>query len=1211
MIRLHAKAGLLGEGQVTTREIPWRQGLTARHLFDGARAHLPRSVEVGLAVNGRRLRGGELDVQLQDGAEVVVGAVPDGIEIGTMLVYALVAAFVSTAVSYVASLLMPKPKPAGVPQDRGDDSSATYSWSGVQTQYGQGFPVPFVYGRHRVGGQVIYTDVFAGANTGSTGGVRELLRLALALGEGPMHRVGDTVLAERDGLGGLNGDPPGLPIPSEIRVNQNLLDHTAPQPGVKVWLRPGSMNQGPLPSNPFRGATTVFGVSTALNEDNAQATFTYSGTDMVSAAAFVLVFPAGIYAQDNSGNLVAAPVDLEFSWRYSGETSWRNLWRSGTANTLASVRFGSVPSAAPVAGSLGGDFLLGGGAVAGPLELRVRRLPGTPAPTGTQVVSQCTWRQAAVNINQQLAYPRVALLGLELEATGRLQGSLPELSVLVDGLLVRVWDSTLGWSPRCWDVPAAPFNWMQRAPGRNPAWIALDFLLSPWGLGEWLTEDHLDLEAFRRWSIFCDQDPNPSSPWGEAAFCCDLVGDSPRPAWEVLLAICSAGRAVPVMNGQKISVIYQYRDAHSDALVTVPAKAAVQLFTSGNVQDLQVTWMPKASRPTAIQFQFLNEDKLHAQDVLTVEDSEGTLNDPTAYNGDQWRPEVAQAYGVTRESQLRREGLVTHRMNRLVRREVTFRTGPWALALHPGDLFELEHDVLKPFAADVPMSCAVLVGGAVTTKVTVDHVVTGTGLQLVVRNPDGEPEVATVDSLAAAAGGTELTLLTAVTCAAGAPAVVGKVAKLTETYQCVSIGMAGDLQREVRGVQWVPEVFEPIAEADFGTDDPTPGVPQEQAAYAGPPMAADLAVVPDQDGGHLVTWTRIDTGRRARVWVQDAAVGTWSLVAEVPTGNAARVRMFSPWRSYTVAVSLGNAWDTFSAPEVSTQLSFTAEEFPAVMPPAARRLQAWNLGPGLLLAWEEQDGRELAYFELRAGRSWASATPLYRGRQAQVLLATPRICGTYQVAPRWRNGLFGARATVTPAAAWTPDGLVQKASRDELSSTPGGTLTDLTYNGTSDQLELSTGKLTGTYLTLELDPGSYVGPWYWQVRWDSEELDDTPIDDVAGNVDSGEAAWRTVDTRPASVGLVGVDFDDLVDDFTALIDDTPDDVLVGVNAGEPGENTEALVESRFHDGSSWGAWRPHRDGVVTAQKMQVRVTLRRQSTSYQRNLVQLDLRAFI
>lgn len=1196
-VTVHAKAGLFGHGAVHTWQMP--AGCTPRQLLEAAADRLPRSVPLGCAVNGQRIQGKALDMPLQPGAQIVFAGVPDGIEIGTLVIYALVSAAVSVAVSYVASLLVPPPKPPGQALERGDETSPANAWSGVQTNYGQGQVVGIVLGEHKVGGQVIYTDVQGGDGFQATSGDPEALSLVLALGEGPMRRVGNTVLGEIDNLGASQ------PIPSTIKVEGNLLDSTVVAASTRVWLRPGTLQQAPLPSTYFAGTSTVqLAGGNELRTLNDTTTTTYSDADAISAARLVITFPAGVYAQLPNGSRITAEFTVRPQWRPVGESAWRFFYRGQQAQTTIVLGAGIANTTRTV--SLLLSFTSNGSAVDGPIEVQLQRLDFTAnsMPAGATVVNGCILRQVSWQQRQQLGYPRLALVGLYLPASDKVQGNLPTVTMTVQGLLVRVWDSTTGWSAPTWDVPAAPFDWHTYEPGRNPAWLALAFALAPFGAGQWLTEADIDLPAWRRFACWCDQTAAAES---EAAFRCDLVIDSPRPIWETLQRICSAGRGTPIFIGAKLSVIYQYRDAHSDALCSVPDKAPVQLFTSGNVEDLQVSWLPVHLRPTALLYQITNAAKDYAQDVVPVEDTESTINDPNEPEQDRWRPETVQAYGITRVSQVRREGLFTHRVNRLMGRQVTFRTGPWALALMPGDNFELEHETLRPFAADVPMSCSMRGDVVASTTVVVDHAITGSGLQLVVRDPDGVPQRANVNSYLAVPGGTQLTLATAVTCDGGAPAVVGKIDKLVEEYLTVSVGQAGSLKREVLAVQWVPEVFDTTGADALAPDVMIDGAPS-QSETNGNPMAADLRAVPDDAGGHWIGWTVTGRSSGARVWILDTAAGAWWLAAQT-TATEVRVAALLPGRSYRIAVALASSRGTWQEPTAATATDLVPEEYPAAIPPKARGLAASTKPEGLLLEWQEQDGTQLSYFEVRAGRSWVSAAPVYRGRACTWLASRPPALGTYQVAARWRNGLFGDRAVLT-VAPWVPAGMVEKVSSDELATTPGGTATGLTYDGAGLLLELAAGKLVGTYETTELDPG-YVAPWFWQVRADSLELDNRTVDDHAEEAAGGDAQAATVDSMPASPARAGSSWLDVVDDHVELIDDQADAVGCGVDAGEPGALTATRLDSRYHDGSSWGAWAPHVDGIVQARKMQVRATLRRDSLLQQRQLVQLELLAFI
>lgn len=1192
MINLHCKPGLLGEGQVHHVSIPSARGLTARRLLEIAR-HAPqmrRHAPLGVAVNGRRLKDRELDIELPDGAEVVVASPQQGIEIGTILVTVLISALASAAVSYAASLLLPKPKPSGVPQDRGDQSSATYAWDGITTSYGQGLPVPFGYGRHGVGGQVIDSAVEASMNSA------DVLRVVLAIGEGPIWRVGDQLAGEQNAIGAGSLTP----LPAEIRINDLL--QLQLQTEVRAWIRSGELNQSPLPF-PFAGAAVTVTIAASLDDENAEAVYAWTEDEEIGSIAITIAFPSGIYVQNSQGvqNPVTWPWRLE--WRPAGDVAWRFLAESQRTVVGGQVVHQQLLAFASTAMTAQASMPPG---VFGPIDIRLRREVRPSQPAG-QIVDHGVWRQVTIRAPHVFAYPGVALLGLEVRANSQLQGSNPQFQVRCDMRPVRVWDESTGWSEPCWDVPSAPFNWMNFPPGRNPAWIALDFILNEdFGLGRWWNADQVDLAAFRRWSILCDSEPNPADPWGEAAFCVDFLADAPRPAWERLLQICSAGRATPVLVGSKLSVVYQYRDAHSDALVSVPAKTPVQLFTSSNVEDLQVTWLTRRNRATTLQYQFLNEARAYAQDVIPVEDPEGTQNDPNDPFADTQLPEPVQAYGVVRESQLLREGVFTHRLQRECTREVTFRTGPWSLASQVGDLFRLEHEVLRPFASDVPMSCTIHQAGVGEITMIVDHVVTGTGLRVVWRDPDGEPQEAAVVTLTALSGGrTEIEIDAPGSWVAGAPAVVGKVAKLTDTYQVATIGLAQEIKREVRGLQWTPDAFEPIGpdffEGSTGEDGPVEEVVSEL-------LGLSVEIEAMARGGHVLSWSTPETGGVARVWVRWSEIDAWVLLGET-RGTSLETRALTPHRTYDITVAVEQR-GAFRAPEQLDAVTITAPEFPRLAPPPCRRLRAEQVGAGVLFSWPAQGRWDLWYYELRAGQQWVTAKPVYRGQLEEVWLAEPPADTKFWLAARSISGLYGDPATVV-VASWSPEESLPQAHSDELASTPPGTLDGLAYDGSTQKLAFAAAALQGSYVAEELDPG-YVAPWRWQVRCDHVLYDDLTVGEETGTCGDGEAAWSTCACRPPSVGMPGLAIDDgLVGDDVGLIgDDSPLETAAG-GVGEVGTLGAVILESRYHDGVSWGDWTRHVDGEVVSRKIQVRARLERAHSRMHVELTELQATAFL
>ncbi|MBL9076998.1 MAG: hypothetical protein JNL08_05820 [Planctomycetes bacterium] len=1186
VLRVAAKEGLLGEGKIHRIEIPSAAGMTARRVIDVVRK-LPSFERrpLAVAVNGRRLTDRETDLQLPDGAEVLVASTQHGAEVGAFIVQALITAVIGAAINYVVSLVLPKPKRPGLPQERGEESSATYAWDGIQTSYGQGQPVPFGYGRHAVGGQVIYSEVSETSTTGGLAG--EYLRLLLALGEGPIHRVGDVVAGEQDLLG-FTG-----PLPSSIRINR--IDLVGPtQFGVLAWLRAGEINQSPIGA-PFAGAATTYSVSQSLQTPSSESVFAIDGSDEIASLSLLVSFPNGLYVQDPLGALTGAQWPWILFWRPSGEATWRQIAQStpGAYWHLPPGGLLTIAATLPPGTSL-------------PIEVRLQRLGWTAPPAG-QISDYSVWRHIVVYDSREFSYPGVAILGLQVRAEGRLQGALPQIQVTCDLLKVRVWDESTGWSEPCWDVPPAPFNWMQRPPGRNPAWQAADLCLDELkGLGRWIKEDDLDLPSLRRWSLFCDTEPNAADPWDEAAFQCDVVFDSPRPAWERLLQICAAGRCSPVWVGRKLTFVYQYRDAHSDSLVSVPAKTPVQLFTSTNVEDLRINWLTKRGRSTVIQYQFLNEAKNYEQDVLTIEDPEGTQNDRDNPLADVWQPEVTQAYGVTRESQLLREGVFTHRLQRLVTHEIVFVTGPWALAATVGDLVLVENEVLRPFAADVPMSCTIEADVVASDTVVVDHVVSGSSLRIVFRNPDGEPAEVAISSLTALPGGrTQLLLASPISAIAGAPAVVGAVAKLTKPYLIVGIGLTQDMRREVRCLEWKPAAFDPIGPDFFSevtADDPAPGGSTEPEVF----------VQALREGGHSISWSSgPSTTRRARVWAQRDGVGAWLLLGESVTGSLV-TRVLGTQQGFRIAISIDDGRGSFPPVESLVGTSVVVPEFPPITLPPIRRLTVEAHAGGLLFRWPEQWQRDFDYYELRAGASWLTARAVYRGKLAEAFVGCPPSATVFQVAARSVSGLYGEAAVVTLLEPWQPECRVAYLDRDELASSPGGTLDSLVYDDVAKVLRFaSADSVEGSYTALEID-GGYVAPWHWRVDVDHALFDDGTCGEETGTCGDGEAIWSTCAGRPPSAGRPGVAFDDVLigDDDGLCGDDSPFETVSG-GVGEVGHLAAVRVESRFHNGDAWSDWGAHVDGERVSQKLQVRLRVERASTRTHVEVTRLAAKGYL
>ena len=290
MIRVHVRTGLLGQ-QVDHVELPAGTEVTPRQLLERFTERLPRSLPVQIAVDGKLLDGEGLDDQLQDGQEVVLLPQTAEITVGVILLFVLKYIVIPAALAYAAYLLSPRPRPPGFAQDRGDDASATYAWDGIKTSYGPGLPIAWGYGRHALGGQVIWMDGEASRGSASSA-VDDRLRVILSLVGGRIHRFGNLPAVTTDDLGGIAGPGAisGPSIPQGLRINGNLIPDSDAFPGVRVWMRPGTQDQPALPA-PFDGVRQTFSPSLTLDDAGDQATYTWSGTDKAVAVAVTLTAP--------------------------------------------------------------------------------------------------------------------------------------------------------------------------------------------------------------------------------------------------------------------------------------------------------------------------------------------------------------------------------------------------------------------------------------------------------------------------------------------------------------------------------------------------------------------------------------------------------------------------------------------------------------------------------------------------------------------------------------------------------------------------------------------------------------------------------------------------------------------------------------------------------------------------------------------------------
>jgi hypothetical protein len=407
---------------------------------------VPATVKVArIIVNGKAVTPEEsLTYPLLNGDEVLL--IPEWGIPAAVLIPIVVGLVLSIATTYLSYVLFPPQKPHNI-QQRPEEPS--FSFEGIRTAIGPGAPVPVIYGRQRVGGQLlssavdqVYTVLESPATARRIRAIAApaTLSMLLAIGEGPVQAL----------------EPSGIQINGQPFANF---------PGVEVFTAMGTSPQIPLPY--FGETSATFADGREIPE--ALSSMLYTTTQPVQAFVLNIVFNSGLYAFNAKGEKVDNLVALRYRHRPVGGSFLENWspWEV-VANRTSVVRFGIRVEGLPMA--------------AYDIELQM---------TNVQSVTNAEWTPTLESVTEiqhsEFGYYDTALVGIRAIATDTLQGALPNITIEVLGRTVRV--GSFGALP----------TWSD-----NPAWCVMDFMTnSRYGLG--IPDSEIDLGAFQVWAAYCDQ----------------------------------------------------------------------------------------------------------------------------------------------------------------------------------------------------------------------------------------------------------------------------------------------------------------------------------------------------------------------------------------------------------------------------------------------------------------------------------------------------------------------------------------------------------------------------------------------------------------------------------------------------------------------------------------------------------------------------------
>lgn len=301
-----------------------------------------------------------------------------------------------------------------------------------------------------------------------------------------------------------------------------------------------------------------------------------------------------------------------------------------------------------------------------PFTVKVERV--TEDSKSQRLQNNTVWSSYTEIIDTEFTYPNTALIGVKFDS--EYFSNIPARTYDLLGLRVKVpsnYDARTRKYTGMWDGTFKT-DWTD-----NPAWILYDIVTSKrYGLGNRLGEFGADKWALYQVSQYCDQLVPDGFGSQEPRFTCNAWLTEQRSAYDVINDICSIFRAMPVWNGQQLTVVM---DRPSDPVWT---------YTNANVEkgEFNYTFSAKKSRHNAIQVEYSDKDNGYEKAIEYVSDDEEIRKHGL-------NVKKVTAFGCTSRGQAHRAGLWLLQTEKLETKTVTFTVGTEGLMHVPGDIIKV------------------------------------------------------------------------------------------------------------------------------------------------------------------------------------------------------------------------------------------------------------------------------------------------------------------------------------------------------------------------------------------------------------------------------------------------------------------------------------------------------------------------------------------
>ena len=301
-----------------------------------------------------------------------------------------------------------------------------------------------------------------------------------------------------------------------------------------------------------------------------------------------------------------------------------------------------------------------------PFIVKVERT--TDDSTTQRLQNNTIWSSYTEIIDTEFAYPNTALMGVKFDS--EYFSNIPTRTYDLLGLKVKVpsnYDTRTRKYTGMWDG-TFKIDWTD-----NPAWVLYDVVTNKrYGLGGRLGEFGADKWALYQVAQYCDQLVPDGFGGQEPRFTCNVWLTEQRSAYQVINDICSIFRAMPVWNGQQLTVVM---DRPADPVWT---------YTNANVDEsgFSYTFSARKSRHNAIQVEYADKENSYEKTIEYVSDDESIRK-----NG--LNVKKITAFGCTSRGQAHRTALWLLQTEKLETKTVTFTVGAEGLMHIPGDIIKV------------------------------------------------------------------------------------------------------------------------------------------------------------------------------------------------------------------------------------------------------------------------------------------------------------------------------------------------------------------------------------------------------------------------------------------------------------------------------------------------------------------------------------------